>query len=124
MMLRHGIRTLPAPGERNDSAIWLIGVSVVILSLAVALEIVTHMQSGLRPGDNAYGAMVYMGSVINGQVVFTTFIMIGFCVARYYRGMLDRVRRVTIENAAILFYYSVAQLLLGLVLVHGFPRIA
>ncbi|KFB10140.1 cytochrome c oxidase subunit I [Nitratireductor basaltis] len=124
LMLRNGIRSLPAPGARNDVAIWLIGSSVVVLVAAVALEIFAQYQSGLRPGENSYGAMVYMGSVINVQVAFVTLIMIGFCVARYYRGMLDRARRVTIENAAILFYYTVAQLLLGLVLIHGFPRIA
>lgn len=124
LMLRQGMRLLPPPGHRNGKSVLLFGSSVLVLVLAVVLEIFAHYQTGLRPGQNSYGAMVYMGSVINGQVAFTTMIMIGFCVARYLRGMLDKVRRVTIENAAILLYYTVAQLLLGLLLVHGFPRIA
>jgi cytochrome c oxidase subunit I+III len=37
--------------------------------------------------------------------------------------MLSPLRRVTFDNARLLLYYTVAQSLLGLALVHGFPRL-
>ena len=42
--------------------------------------------------------------------------------ARYLTGRLDRERRVSFDNGALLYYYTAAQILVGLVLVHGFPR--
>jgi len=78
----------------------------------------------LRPAQNSYGAMVYMASVLNFQVVFACVVLAGFAIARYLTGKLDAERRVGYENAALLYYYAAGQMLLGLVLVHGFPRLA
>jgi hypothetical protein len=36
---------------------------------------------------------------------------------------VDNVRRVTFDNARLFWHYTVAQTLVGLVLVHGFPRL-
>jgi len=33
------------------------------------------------------------------------------------------VRRVTFDNARLFWHYTVAQTLVGIVLVHGFPRL-
>ena len=46
-----------------------------------------------------------------------------FTLARYVTGKLDAERRVTFENTALLTYYTAGQGLLGLLLIHGFPRI-
>jgi cytochrome c oxidase subunit I+III len=67
--------------------------------------------------------MVYMGGILNGQLAATVLIMCGFTLARLIAGKLDRSRRVTFENTALLAYYTAAQALFGLVLTHGFPRI-
>jgi cytochrome c oxidase subunit I+III len=37
-------------------------------------------------------------------------------------GRLDVRRRVVFDNLAILWLYTIGQSLLGLLLVHGFPR--
>jgi cytochrome c oxidase subunit I+III len=50
-------------------------------------------------------------------------IMSLFTVARYAAGKLDSVRRLSFDNTALLGWYGAGQGLLGLVLVHGFPRL-
>jgi cytochrome c oxidase subunit I+III len=79
--------------------------------------------TGLRPAENAYGAMVYLGTVLFSQLAFTLVIMGVFTLARHLAGKLDAVRRVTFDNYMLLYHYAVAQSLLGLALVHGFPRL-
>jgi len=45
-----------------------------------------------------------------------------FTLARHLAGKLDGRRRVTFDNYRLLYHYAVGQSLLGLLLVHGFPR--
>jgi cytochrome c oxidase subunit I+III len=93
------------------------------LVAAVAIDILAHWQAGLRPTESAYAATVYMGGVLNGQLAAAVAIMTLFALARHVTGRLDGERRVTFESAALLTYYTAGQELLGLVLVHGFPRL-
>jgi cytochrome c oxidase subunit I+III len=67
--------------------------------------------------------MVYMGAVLQGQVAFAVLIMCLFAAARLAAGRLDAKRRVTFDNAALLYYYAAGQGLFGLLLLHGFPRL-
>ncbi|MCT7373985.1 cytochrome c oxidase subunit I [Chelativorans salis] len=122
--MRAAGRLLPDPGTRRATPLLLIATGSLGLIAAVALEMLGHWQSGLRPTESAYGAMVYMQSALNGQLAFTLFIMSGFAIARLLTGKLDHVRRVSFDNLAVLYYYVAAQLLVGLLLIHGFPRVA
>ena len=115
-------RLLPEPGKRRLLMPLLNGLAPLFLAAAVALELYSHWQTGLTPTMNSYGAMVYMQSVINGQLALALIILGGFAVARYFAGKLDRERRVSFDNGALLYYYAAAQALVGLVLIHGFPR--
>ena len=115
---------LPIPGRREPAVPPLIALAAGCLVAAFLAELWGHLSTGLRPAENSYGAMVYMASVLNFQLVFACFILAAFAIARYLTGRLDRERRVTYENAALLYYYAAAQMLFGLVLVHGFPRLA
>jgi cytochrome c oxidase subunit I+III len=99
----------------------LVGCSA--LAAAVALEFVTHWQSGLRPEATAYGAMVYLAALLAAQVVAAVAIMGLFTVARLVVGRTDRERRNSFDYTMLLAYYAAAQTLLGLVLIHGFPRL-
>ena len=93
------------------------------LSASLALEVYGHWQSGLRPDASSYGAMVYLGAFLQLELVLPLLVMAGFVLARLFAGRLDRVRRVTFDNLALLWHYTVGQGLLGLLLVHGFPRL-
>jgi cytochrome c oxidase subunit I+III len=98
-------------------------VASIALTAAVIAEVFGHWTAGLRPTDSAYGAMVYLGAALTAQVVITVLIMSLFTVARYAAGKLDSVRRLSFDNTALLGWYGAGQGLLGLVLVHGFPRL-
>ncbi|RVG30003.1 cytochrome c oxidase subunit I [Sinorhizobium meliloti] len=98
-------------------------LSLACLTGAFALELRGHLATGLSPEGNAYGAMVYLGAVLFAQLVFALVIMGLFAMARHMAGKLDAVRRVTYDSYALLYHYTVAQSLLGLGLIHGFPRL-
>jgi cytochrome c oxidase subunit I+III len=89
---------------------------------AFGLELGGHLRTGLAPTASSYGAMVYLGVALFGQLAATLLIMGLFTTARWAARKLDRERRVTFDNTALLYHYTVAQTLVGLLLVHGFPR--
>jgi cytochrome c oxidase subunit I+III len=117
-------RLLPPPGRRGCSAPILFALAAACLAGAVALTLWSHWQTGLRPADNAYGAMVYMAGVLDAQLAVAVVMLFGFAIARHATGRLDRERRVGFEVAALLGAYTAGQILFGLLLVHGFPRVA
>jgi len=63
-----------------------------------------------------------MAVVLNGQLAFAVAIMALFMIARHYTGKLDAVRFASLENTCLLAWYTVGQALVGLLLIHGFPR--
>jgi cytochrome c oxidase subunit I+III len=115
-------RMLPPPGARRLYLPVLMLTGTACLVGAVVIEIAVHWQSGLRPTANSYSAMVYMAGVLTVQVVAAVVVMSFFTLARYLRGKLDRDRRVTFDNTALLAMYAAGQGALGILLVHGFPR--
>ncbi|MBG0792885.1 cytochrome c oxidase subunit I [Methylocystis sp. H62] len=117
-------RLLPAPRSIN---IWtpifmLLGAGCLVAGVAV--EISGHWLTGLNATKTSYAAMVYMESVLTGQLAFAVAIMTFYALARYFTGKLDSERRLTFENVALLTYYTAGQGLFGLLLVHGFPRVS
>jgi cytochrome c oxidase subunit I+III len=101
-----------------------LAVAVIALCGGLATELLAHWRAGLRPDADAHGAMVYMASVLQLQLVFALVVMAGFTIARRAAGMLHRRRRNVLDNLALLWHYTVAQGVFSLLLVHGFPRIA
>ena len=101
----------------------LIIVAVLALTASLALEIFAHWETGLRADGNAYGAMVYLGAFLQMQLTLPLIIFSGFVLARWFSGRLYATRRVTFDNLSLLWHYTVGQGLLGLALVHGFPRL-
>jgi cytochrome c oxidase subunit I+III len=117
-------RLLPAPGRTGAAmAAAAILVAVLCMPSALAVELAGHWQAGLKPSQSAYGAMVYMASVLFGQIAAALLVMGLFAVARLLARRMDRERRVTFDNLALLYHYATVQSLLGLALVHLFPRL-
>ncbi|ALA19174.1 MULTISPECIES: cytochrome c oxidase subunit I [unclassified Chelatococcus] len=117
-------RRLPVPGRPSATAPLLLAFAALAMTGAVVLEVLGHCYSGLRPGQNAYAAATYMASVLNVQVGIAVVLLAGYAIARSLAGRLDAVRRVNFDNCAILYLYGAVQILLSLLLVHGFPRMA
>ena len=103
-------------------AVWLLGLAALSLAASSAVELVSHWLTCLRPHENAYAALVYMGSVLNLQVVVAVLIMCGFTGVRLAMRKTEHWRRASFENTAILYLFAAAQSFFGLLLIHGFPR--
>jgi cytochrome c oxidase subunit I+III len=103
------------------------GGSILPVAPAIALILgawatLASAQRGVAPAENGYGAIVYAFLCVDGFFVAIAVVLALFALARGFAGRLDRVRRVTFDNAKLFWHYTVAQTLVGIVLVHGFPR--
>jgi cytochrome c oxidase subunit I+III len=78
----------------------------------------------LSPAESAYGAIVHAILSIDGFFIACAVVLALLALARRRAGRLDRERRVSFDNARLFWHYTVAQTLAGLLMVHGFPRLA
>jgi cytochrome c oxidase subunit I+III len=101
----------------------LLAAGMILLGLAAALELQAHLATGLDPQAHAYGAAVYAIVCLQVFFVATTLIMGLYTIARWLAGRLDSVRRATFDNTMLFWSYTVGQGLVGIVIVHGFPRL-
>ncbi len=97
-------------------------VAIACLSGAFGVDLAGHVESGLRPSASGYGAVVYLIVSLNGFYVTIVTAMALFTLARRVAGKLDRERRVTFDNTRLFWQYTVAQSLVGLVVVHLMGR--
>jgi cytochrome c oxidase subunit I+III len=117
-------RVLPRKLQSGRIFETLIALAAVALAAALMSEVSAQWQSGLRPETDIHGALVAMAAFLQAQVTLAVLVMAGFAIARSLGGRLDRERRVMFDNLGLLYHYTVGQSLLGLLLVHGFPRLA
>ena len=101
----------------------LIGVALLLVSGASAVDLWAQWQTALSPSAHAYGAAVYAIMSLQIFFVLTTLIMGAYTIARWLAGKLDSVRRTTFDNTMLFWFYTVGQGLVGLLVVHGFPRL-
>jgi cytochrome c oxidase subunit I+III len=100
----------------------MVASSAAALGGALYAEIAGHWEAGLRPDASGYAALVYLASVLQLQIVGAIVVLACVVLARLAAGRLDTFRRVTFESLSLLTYYAAGQGLLGLLVVHGFPR--
>jgi cytochrome c oxidase subunit I+III len=98
-------------------------LGVTLLTAALGADLYGQWQTGLRPQDHAYGAAVYTIIGLQGVFVVVMAFMGLYTVARSLCGLLSAERRVTFDNTRVFWYYTVAQGVIGLALVHSFPRL-
>ncbi len=110
------------PGRQRPLQVSL-AIALVMLVAAVVVEWYGQMQTGLRPQQTAYAAAVYMLISLQGFFVLIMLFMGIYTIARSLCGLLGPERRVTFENTMLFWYYTVAQGLIALALVHSFPRL-
>jgi cytochrome c oxidase subunit I+III len=97
-------------------------IAVLFLTGAAGTEFVAQWKSGLRPADSPYAAVVYTIIGLQGFLVAVMAVMALYTIARSAAGTLSNERRVTFDNTRLLWYYTIGQGVLGLLLVHLFPR--
>jgi cytochrome c oxidase subunit I+III len=116
-------RVLHHCGWASAGFVALLLAAVLAMAGSLSLELLGHWRAGLRPDAQGYGAVVYLASFLQAQLVVAVVVTCGFVVARRLAGRLDGVRRNTFDSFALLWHYTVGQGLVGLLLVHGFPRL-
>ena len=101
----------------------LMGLGMLVLIGASALDLTSQLATGLDPSAHAYGACVY--ALVGFQILFagTVTIMGCYTIARWFAGKLDSVRRVTFDNTMLFWHYTVGQGLVTTGVVYGFPRL-
>jgi heme/copper-type cytochrome/quinol oxidase subunit 3 len=95
--------------------------ALILIAAAFALDLYGHRD--LSPAASSYGAIVALVLSVEGFFVTVVVVLALFAAARYAAGLLDHERRVTFDNARLLWHYTVGQSVVGLALVHGFPRL-
>nr|WP_210340305.1 cbb3-type cytochrome c oxidase subunit I [Microvirga splendida] len=98
-------------------------LAVPLLIGGVALEVFGQLETGLRPSESGYGAVVYTLASYQGFLVAVLAIMGLYTVVRSLSGRLTCVRRSTFDNTQLLWQYGVAQGLVTLLIIHAFPRL-
>jgi cytochrome c oxidase subunit I+III len=101
----------------------LISVALVLVGSASAVDLRVQWQTGLSRSAHAYGAAVYAIMSLQIFFVLTTLVMGLYTIALWIAGKLDSVRRTTFDNAMLFWFYTLGQGLVGLLVVHGFPRL-
>jgi cytochrome c oxidase subunit I+III len=111
--------------DRTSDWLWsaIIAAASLMLVAAMAVDGYAQWQTGLRPADSGYTAMVSMNLFLQLMLVACLVVMAGFAMARRFTRQLNTQRRVVYENLMLLWHYTVAQSALGLLLTHGFPRV-
>jgi cytochrome c oxidase subunit I+III len=106
---------------RGRSVSPAVAAAIVFIAAAFAADVYGHRE--LVPTTSGYGAVVYLVLALAGFYAAAAIVLALFAAARQARGLADRVRRVTFDNARLFWHYTVAQGLAGLAVVHGFPRL-
>jgi cytochrome c oxidase subunit I+III len=98
----------------------LLGAFVLLL-IASAANVYALTGTNVSPEAHGYAATSYMLVTWQGvHAVLLTF-MVLFTLARHLTGKLDSIRRNTFDNTRIMWYFSAAQALVGLIVIHT-PR--
>jgi len=76
---------------------------------------------GASPSASGYGAIVWSNLSVQGFELVAAVVLAGFAIARRFVHRLDAVRRNVFDNARIFWHYVVAQHLVGIAMLYGFP---
>jgi cytochrome c oxidase subunit I+III len=100
----------------------LLAAPVVLLG-SVAVAAIGELETGLRPADSSYGAIVFMAISLQGFFAAVSAIMALYAIARSVAGLLSDVRRASFDNIRLFWYYTAGQGLVAFGLIALFPRL-
>jgi cytochrome c oxidase subunit I+III len=92
--------------------------------MLVASAIEWRAHTGTSPAESSYGALVHAFAAFQVFYAAAAIAMALYAVARRYAGLLDDARRSAFDSLSLFWHYCTAQGIVGLALVHGFPRMA
>jgi cytochrome c oxidase subunit I+III len=100
-----------------------LALGMLLLGAGLLADGWSIRQGVIQPTVHAYGASawaLYLWQVFHGLVAL---LMGAYTLARSFAGMLDGERRLTMDNTRLFWLYTVGQGLVGVALLHGFPRL-
>jgi cytochrome c oxidase subunit I+III len=100
-----------------------VATAAIALAAATAIAAWAQWESGLRPAQSSYGALVFAALGIQAFYVAVIAVMAGYAIARRWARRLDARARVTYDNTRLLWHYTLLQGLATVVLLHGMPRL-
>lgn len=104
-------------GARNSFAIALMA-ALVCLWAAFGCSLDALLATNLRPQSHGFASTSFTIVTWQGlHAVLLTF-MGGFTLARFWAGMIDSARRNIFDNTRIFWYYSAAQGVIALIVLH------
>jgi cytochrome c oxidase subunit I+III len=121
-VVAYASRALKKNAIRTVSAALIAAIPLAVA--ACALDAYAQVQSGLSASGSSYGAIVYTVVALQAFYLAVIVFMAIYTIARAHARLINRERRATFDNTMLLWHYTVSQGLLGLALVHGFPRLA
>jgi cytochrome c oxidase subunit I+III len=108
---------------RNRLPFWGMPLALVLMLGGFAADLAALLGSGLEPEQHAHAAISYTLLAWHGAIVAAALIMVLYTQARAWAGMIDGTRRLTFDNMMLFWLYTAGQGAVGLVLLHGFPRL-
>ena len=123
-MLLLVLRFVRRPTQRRVALSLAIMVGMAALAAGLAADAMGWLGRGFRPTTDGHAALVGANAVLQAQIAGAVLIMGGFAAARSMAGLIDRTRRVVVDNLALFWAYALGQAAVGLLLTHGFPRLA
>jgi cytochrome c oxidase subunit I+III len=101
-----------------------LAAAIALMILGFGAHLYAFWDSGLRPADSGYAAIVYAFVALQGQFAAAVVVMGLFTLAKSFAAMVDGVRRQTFDNTMLMWHYTVAQGLVALVIVQFFPSLS
>lgn len=112
-----------ASSHGSLSVVLAIGLALVALIIAWAVELFAQRSVGVDPTASSYGALVYTTLSVQGFYVVVLMVMSLYTIARVLTGKVTGQRRITFDNTMLLWHYTAIQGMFAVALLHGFPRL-
>jgi cytochrome c oxidase subunit I+III len=111
-------------GGRGKTAVVapLLG-ALLLLASAIAGDIWLWTRIGLWPSESGFAAATHALGFLNGQNLAMMTVMAGLLAVRILAGRTDKVRRLSFDTMRLLWFYTIGQATVAVIVAHGFPRL-
>lgn len=98
-----------------------IGLAMAALVAAFLVEFRAYIEAGIRPTDDAHGAILYAAIGFQGLLVAAGLLMGGYMILRLLKGFVTAERRASFDNAALYWLFTAATGIGFAAFFHVFP---